>query len=334
MSMPMGPASATPETPRTFWRTWRRDIIRGGVLFGLAAFAALAVSQMRVGGLPFTLAQLRSLKDFDIDPDGNLFGSGRSVGDAWEWHGPVAAGQTIWIRNLNGPVEVVPGTGKTLEVTAEKSWRRSSPDIVELVPVTTPQGVTICALWRARRNHCGDRGDYEQHDIRRNDVAVRFTVKLPRGVHLDVSTVNGQLAIEGASEGIQASTVNGRVVLHAIGGPIKAETVNGSVETRLDVVTRGDVEIETVNGSVTAIVPAKLNAVLDAQTVNGRVQTELPVQMIGKISPRHVHGTMGLGGPNLKLTTVNGSITIKQAGLLTPRPDGEAPPAPRPPPRP
>jgi hypothetical protein len=328
MSMPLDPTSSTPPSPaRSFWRTWRREIIRGGVLFGLVVSVGLAVSQVHVG-MPVTLEQLRSLKDFDIDPSANLFGAGREIGDQWEWRGVVKPTQQVWIRNTNGPVEVLPGTGDRLEVITEKSWRRSSPEMVQMVAVPTPQGVTICALWKARQSNCGDRGDYEQHDIRRNDVAVRFTVTLPRGVRLDVSTVNGLLAIQGATAGVQASTVNGRIQLHGSGGPTKAETVNGSVEARLDAITGGDVEIETVNGSVTAIVPAKLNAVLEAETVNGRVQTELPVQMTGKISPRHVRGTIGTGGPSLKLTTVNGSITIKEAGALTP------PPTPTPPQRP
>jgi hypothetical protein len=336
--MPLDPSSVPPAPPtapasfRTFWRAWRRDIIRGGVLFGLVVGFGVMVSRVHVGlpmNIPATLEQLRDIKNFEINPDGNLFGDGREVGDPWEWRGPVKASQQVWIRNTNGPVNVVPGTGELLEVIAEKSWRHSRPDLVEMVPVVTQQGVTICALWRARQSNCGDRGDYEQHDIRHNDVAVRFTVKLPRGVRLDVSTVNGQLAIEGATSAVQATTLNGRVVLHATTGPTRVSTVNGSVEARLDGLKGGDVEIETVNGSVTAIVPARLNAVLDAETVNGRVESSLPVQMTGKISPRRVHGTIGTGGPRLKLNTVNGSITVRVLGasddaLL-------APDAPRPP---
>jgi putative adhesin len=326
MSMPLDPTSSPPPSPaRSFWRSWRREIIRGGVLFGLVVCVGLVVSQVHVG-MPVTLEQLRALKDFDIDPSGNLFGAGREIGDQWEWRGVVKPSQQVWIRNTNGPVDVVSGNTDQLEVIAEKSWRHSTPDIVQMVAVPSQQGVTICAVWKARESRCGDRGDYEQHNIRRNDVAVRFTVTLPRGVRLDVSTVNGAMAIAGATAGVQASTVNGRIQLHGAAGPTKAETVNGSVEARLDAMTGGDVEIETVNGSVTAFVPAKLNALLEAETVNGRVQTELPVQMTGKISPRHVRGTIGIGGPSLKLTTVNGSITIKELGA-TPAPDEPPPPS-------
>lgn len=298
---------------RHFWRTWRREIIRGGMLFGLVVAVGLAVSQVRVGlsGLPWEA--LRSFSNFDFDPDGDLFGAGREIGDQWEWRGPVKASQEVWIRNTNGPIEVVQGTGDVLEVIAEKSWRHSSPSAVEIVAVPTERGVTICALWAARERRCGDGGDYQLARAHKTDVAVRFSVKLPRGVRLDVSTVNGEVAIDGAAAPVTAATVNGAIGVYTSVGPVKASTVNGRIEATMEALTGGDVELETVNGGVTAVLPAKLNAVLDAQTVNGRVETEIPLQMTGRISPRHVRGTIGSGGLTLKLNTVNGSIHIRQA---------------------
>lgn len=302
---------------RRFLSTWRREIIRGGVLFGLVLVAGLTISRVRLGfGVPWEA--LRSFGDFDVDHDGDLFGPGREVGDEWQWTGVVTPSQQVWIRNTNGPVEVVQGTGDDLVVQAEKSWRHSSPTLVELVPVTNEGGVTICALWAARERRCGSGGDYSMRHVRKNDVAVRFTVHLPRGVKVDVSTVNGEVAIDGAAAPVTASTVNGRVLVHTSVGPVKASTVNGSIEASMDALTGGDIELETVNGAVTAILPRSLNAVVDAATVNGRVETDFPLQVTGKISPRHVRGTIGTGGMTLKLNTVNGSVMIR-------RPDGRTP---------
>src|SRR5882762_6126593 len=325
MSMP----GDQPSPFRRFLSTWRREIIRGGVLFALVVAAGLAISNVRVGfGLPW--AALRSFGNFDIDPDGDLFGSGREVGDAWEWHGRVTPSQQVWIRNTNGPVAVVQGTGDMLAVTAEKSWRHSQPDAVELVPVTSERGVTICALWVAHERRCGAEGEYQLHGVRKNDVAVRFTVHLPRGVKVDVSTVNGEVAIEGAAAPVAATTVNGKILVHTTVGPVRANTVNGSIEAAMDALTGGDIELETVNGSVTAVLPSRLNAVVDAATVNGRVETDFPLAVTGKISPRHVRGTIGSGGMTLKLNTVNGSVTIRRADAAAPA----APRRPAPPPRP
>jgi len=277
-------------------------------------------------GVPW--AALRSFGNFDIDPDGDLFGPGREIGDQWEWRGPVKSSQQVWIRNTNGPVEVVQGSGAMLEVITEKSWRHSEPNSVEMVAVPSEGGVTICALWAARERRCGAGGDYKMSGIRKNDVAVRFTVRLPRGVKVDVATVNGEVAIEGAAAPVAATTVNGKILVHTTVGPVKAKTVNGSIEAAMDALTGGDIELETVNGAVTAVLPSRLNAVVDAATVNGRVETDFPLQVTGKISPRHVRGTIGSGGMTLKLNTVNGSVTIRRADG---RPAVVAPVAPPPP---
>jgi hypothetical protein len=324
MSMP----GDQPKPFRQFVSTWRREIIRGGVLFGLVVVGGVMISNAVRAGLNVPWAALRSFGDFDIDHDGDLFGPGREVGDQWQWTGSVKPSQQVWIRNTNGPVEVVQGTGDQLQVTTEKSWRNSQPSAVELVPVESERGVTICALWTARDRRCGAAGEYHMSHVRKNDVAVRFTVHLPRGVKIDVSTVNGQVAIDGAAAPVVAATVNGRVVVHTSVGPVTASTVNGSIEATMDALTGGDIELQTVNGTVTAILPRSLNAIVDAQTVNGRVDTDFPLQITGKISPRHVRGTIGTGGLTLKLNTVNGSVMIRRPDANTPKP-AVAPVAPR-----
>jgi hypothetical protein len=302
---------------RRFLSTWRREIIRGAVLFVLVIAVGLAFNNMRAG-ITVPWAALRSFNGFDIDPDHDLFGEGREVGDAWEWTGAIKPSQQVWIRNTNGPVTVVAGDGPMLEVTAEKSWRHSEPDAVELVPITSERGVTICALWSARDRRCGATGEYRMQNVRHNDVAVRFTVHLPRGVKIDVSTLNGEVAIDGAEAPVVANTLNGRILVHTSVGPVTAKTVNGSVEASMDALTGGDIDLGTVNGAVTAVLPPSLNAVLDASTINGRVDTDFPIEVVGKMSPRHLRGTIGRGGMTLKLNTVNGSVTIRRS-------DGRAP---------
>jgi len=314
---------------RRFWRTWRREIVRGGALFGVVVAVGLAFSQVRIGfgGLPWRA--LRTMRNFDIDFEGDQFGPGREIGDRWEWRGAVKPAQQVWVRNTNGPVDVLPGTGDMLEVVGEKSWKTSDPGGVHMMAVPSVRGVTICAVWAAHEARCGDGGDYHMEGIRKNDLAVRFTLRLPRGVKVDVSTVNGLVAIQGASAPVVANTVNGPVRVHTSAGPVNAASVNGSIEAAMDALTGGDVELETVNGSVTAILPEKLNAVLDAETVNGRVDTDIPLQITGKVSARHVRGTIGTGGPSLKLNTVNGSIAIRLVGQTPPPDDPRGPRGPR-----
>ena len=314
-----------PSPVKRFLRTWRREIIRGGVLFGLVVGVGLTIRAMARNvkdHIPESLGTLGSFGNFDWGDGGggSLFGHDRAVGDEWQYHALLKNGQQVWIKNTNGPIEVVGGTSDSLEVHAQKSWRHSDPQSVQIVPVMTERGVTICAMWEAKEQRCSEGGDYRMNGVRKNDVAVRFTVALPKGIPLEVSTVNGGLEINGVSAAVDANTVNGRIAVSTSKGPIQATTVNGSIEANMQELAGGDVKLTTVNGSVSAGLPPEINANIDAETVNGRVETtDFKVKVMGKMSTRHVRGTIGNGGSTLKLVTVNGSITLHGADAsLTP----------------
>src|SRR5687767_3341432 len=265
---------------KRFWRTWRREIIRGGVLFGLVLGVGLFALNARHNiRMPAPLGALGAFGDFNWGDGegGDLFGHGREVGDVWEYRAYITPSQQVWIRNTNGPIDVVPGHSESLFVHAEKSWRHSDPQSVQMIPVLTERGVTICAMWEAREMRCQEGGDYRLNGVRKNDVAVRIVVELPHNVPVEASTVNGGLQITGVSAPVEASTVNGKIHVITSTGPVKATTVNGSIDAIMESLTSGDVRLTTVNGSVTAGLPRSINANIDAETVNGRVETDFPV---------------------------------------------------------
>jgi putative adhesin len=315
-----------PSPAKRFWRTWRREIVRGGVLFGLVVGAGFFIRSIKIH-VP-TLPDLSSLGDFNWDGDngGDQFGAGRHVGETWNYMALLKPSQHLWIRNTIGPIDVVAGTSDSVVIRAEKSWNASDPQLVQIIPVPTERGLTVCAVWQAKDSRCNDGGDYHLSGLMRNDIAVRFTVQLPRNIAIDVSTQNGGLQVEGASAPVTAATVNGRIAVRTTTGPVNAQTINGSIEAVMQSLLNGDVRLKTVNGSVSAGLPRDINANIDAETVTGRVETDFPVRVSGKISPRHLHGTIGNGGATLTLTTVNGSITLHDAGAY-PSP-GAAPHAP------
>src|SRR2546427_1809978 len=328
MDMPLD--QSVPATPaRRIWRTWRREIIRGGVLFGLVVGTGLFIRSVRIR-VPSPLGALGSFGDFNWgDGDGgDLFGRGREVGDAWDYRALIKPTQHVWIRNTNGPIEVVAGTGDSLIVHVEKSWRTSDPQSVQIIPVLTERGLTVCAVWEARERRCEEGGDYRINGVKKNDVAVRFTVQLPRNVPVDASTVNGELQIDGVSAPVDAKTINGRVAVNTSTGPVNATTINGSIEANMQALTTGDVHLTTVNGSVSAGLPRQINAEIDAQTVNGRVETDFPVKIVGKISPRHLRGTIGNGGAEPELVRVHDGVARHEADA-NPNPNSNPHPHPR-----
>ena len=234
--------------------------------------------------------------------------------NAFQWSGRVPAGSWLRVRNINGPIRVVAGTGENAEVTADKTWRRGQPDQVRIEMVRDGENVTICAIWHpnVRCDAEGYHGSGRTSES--NDVSVEFTVRLPRGVHTQINAVNGGLSVEGATAQVIARTTNGGVTVRSSGGPVQARTTNGSIEAAMGTATLADdLSFTTTNGSITLTLPAAINAQLEMRTVNGRLSSDFPITVRGPISPRQLNTTLGSGGRKLELRTVNGSITIKRS---------------------
>src|SRR5918911_326179 len=237
----------------------------------------------------------------------------QSTDNTFTWEGKMAGGSWLRIRNLNGPVDVEPADGDVAQVRGEKQWRHGDPRTVRFEVVKDGDNVTVCALW-GEEDRC-DKPGYRSHGhhAEDNDVSVRFTVRLPKGVKMDASTVNGGVDVRGVQAEVVANTVNGRVDASSTTGPVNANTVNGSVHVRMDALSGdGGLTLSTVNGSVTAELPAKLDAELDLETVNGSLRTDYPLTVSGRLDPRHIRGTVGNGGRRLVVKTVNGSIELRK----------------------
>ncbi len=242
----------------------------------------------------------------------------------FRWDGNISSGRWVYARNLNGSVRVERATGGRLEVTAVKRWRRGDPaDVtVQVTRVGNAEGdVLICALWRDVTAECDEQG-YRTENRRRDrsrwdrdnddDVSLEITVRVPDGVKIDVSSVNGGLDISGATAEVEAHTVNGGIEARSSGGPVNASTVNGEIDVRMGAIGSGNLDFSTTNGSITVTVPDGLNADITMRTVNGSVGSDFPMTVNGRISPRRIAATIGRGGMKIDLSTVNGSIDLRR----------------------
>jgi hypothetical protein len=237
--------------------------------------------------------------------------------DQFQWRGALAAGKTLWIRGVNGNIQALPASGGEAEVSAVKHARRSDPDEVEIQVVPGEDGVTICALYptprRSRRpNECLPGGE-GHNNTNNNDVEVDFTVHVPAGVHLVGKTVQGDVTAQSLGANVTAHTVNGDVDV-STRGYAEASTVNGSIRAAMGRADwTGGMEFSTVNGGITVTLPAGFGASVEAQTVNGGLESDFPLTVQGRFSRRTFRGTIGSGGRDLSLSTVNGSIRLVKA---------------------
>ena len=241
----------------------------------------------------------------------NISSGPAKQGANWSWHGRVDAGKSIEIRGINGDVSAEPASGNEVEVTAVKRARRSNPDDVEIQVVQHDGGVTICAVYPGdSRNRCEAGGG--RMNTRNNDTEVDFTVRVPRGVMFDGNTVNGDVEANNLNGDVDASTVNGAARIETASGNASASSVNGSVTATVHSVGDRAMHFSSVNGSVNVTLPANISANVDAKTVNGSIDTDFPISVTGRMSPRHLAGTIGQGGRQLELETVNGSIRLRK----------------------
>ncbi len=315
-----------------------RGVTRAAVVAGIVVAVALTLAPARDGGaLTNGLARgaesvVEGVQWVAVGMKravAGLFDGGRSWGAApayaqgqnrdgsaqeadFVWHGAVGTGQTVEIKGVNGDIIVERAAGSEIEVRAEKRARRSDVNEVRIEVVEHAEGVTLCAVYpssRGRENTCRP-GSGGGNSIRNNDVRVTFYVSVPENVSFEGRTVNGDVEVHDLASDVSASSVNGDIEISTTGFA-EASTVNGSIDAAME---RYDIEaglsFSTVNGSISLDLPDDVDADLDARWLNGRLQTDLPFERIGRVSRFSAKGVLGNGGPELNVTTVNGSIHV------------------------
>ena len=234
----------------------------------------------------------------------------------WDWQGTVDRGDAIEIKGINGAIKASGSSGSQVTVTAVKKGKKNDPADVRIEVVEHSGGVTICAVYpdaEGKKNECapGDGGRLSSED---NDVSVAFTVQVPAGVRLVASTVNGEIEAGGLGADVRATTVNGDVKV-STSGLARATTVNGSIQASMGRADwSGTTSFNTVNGSITVELPSGASTDVSASTVNGGMETDFALTVKGKFSMKNMKGTIGDGGRELEMETVNGSIHLKSGG--------------------
>jgi hypothetical protein len=295
--------------------------------------------------LPTLVLALTLMGTVSTLADAQLVGRNETV---YTWRGTIPSGGQFTVRNFNGPIDVRPATGNTVELRAEKRPRggANASDVAFEVRTSSNGDVSICST----QNEDSCEGDHRDDDgWRHRQVTVAMTVLLPRGVRLKLATGNGAVSVERAGSDVQAATGNGRVRIAETEGAVSVSTGNGDVEVRnakarvhvstgngnVDVVTvegpvevssgNGDIDVRmsalrakedmafhTGSGDVHLTLPANYNGELDASTGNGSIRSDFDLKIKGQLSPRHIRATIGDGGPMLRMSTGNGEFEIRK----------------------
>jgi hypothetical protein len=229
-------------------------------------------------------------------------------------------GQAIEIKGLNGGITAEPASSGEVEVFATKKARRSDPSTVDIQVFPHASGVTICASYPGEsggRTSCDPAASNRPSanvNVVKNDVSVDFMVRVPAGVEFIGRTVNGEISALSLGSNIDSRTVNGSIDISTT-GYARASTVNGQITAKMGRADWADaLEFKTINGGISLDMPSSLSTKIEAETFNGDISSDFPLTVLGRVSRKHMSGTIGDGGRQLLLKTLNGSIKLKRAG--------------------
>ncbi len=225
--------------------------------------------------------------------------------DEWRRTYPLAPGGRLEIVNVDGAIDAEPATGAAVEIVAERTAKAATAagarellDEIEMVEEVSAQGVRVVVKRPARLD---------------GDAGVRFSVRVPKGVAVDLRTENGAVSVTGLDAAVHAATVNGSVRGEALAtAAVEAESVNGAVHVALasPLDPRGRVTLESVNGRVALVLPAASRATIAAEVQNGSVAAEGAGFAFRKKSRTALDASLNGGGAAVRLETVNGSARV------------------------
>jgi hypothetical protein len=274
------------------YRRFRTFAAVAAILVGAVGFAGcdIAVQGNGEGGL-----------HFDV---------GAQARDQWNRSYKLAAGARLEVINVNGRITAEASDGDTVEITAERSARAASDD-----------GAKELLAKIEMREEVGDaRVRIEVRAPRMNGPSgheIKWTIKVPKGVAVDLRTVNGGVKLSGLTGDVRARSTNGGITGERImTANVDAAVTNGGVEIELGSAPdgSGSIELESVNGGVSLTLPAESKADVTARCVNGGISINgLTLDIIGEKTRRKVEGRLNGGGTRVTLDTTNGGVRLNKA---------------------
>lgn len=135
------------------------------------------------------------------------------------------------------------------------------------------------------------------------------TIEMGRiGDQVDAQSGSGHIEIDGANGDVTARTGSGHITLHNIKAGLRASTGSGGIDADGD--AREDWDLHTGSGGITVRTPSSAGFRLEAESGSGGVTVSKPVTMQGTLRRNRIEGTVGNGGPMMRLRTGSGGIHV------------------------
>jgi DUF4097 and DUF4098 domain-containing protein YvlB len=143
---------------------------------------------------------------------------------------------------------------------------------------------------------------------------------------IDISS-SAALSTSEAVGPLTLTTHSRNITLDRVAGDVSVTNRNGSVDVT-SAPPLSNVTVENRNGSVSVTVPEQSNFAYQFDATNGDIESDFPqVKSTEQDSRKNtVSGTIGKGGPLLRVTTSQGDVSLKKASIMPLPPTPPMPP--------
>lgn len=253
----------------------------------------------------------------------------------------VSSSVRVDLTNIRGSMDVRPGEGNLVEVTAIKYTESGDADATEIELSQALDGSVKIAthfpdgwwLWLVGSKPC----------------RVDYIVKAPQGSRLKLKGVDNSVLMDGLEGEFNITSVSGDLTLRKLTGPMRVNTVSGDVSINglsgaFDFVTvSGDLDLydgqlasinaktvsgnlsiqtllsdgpyrfDSVSGDVRLYLPAETRCSAHLSTLNGDIYSAFPTS---NYSRRHGKQAMDIqgGGVMVKASSVSGNLQLYSNG--------------------
>jgi len=238
-----------------------------------------------------------------IDPIDNTSNTNYSASESFSFDIEAKNQKNIEIKGINGPITVDAKLGiSTVKIWGERIVDSESVEdaeehlkMLEVVVTDHNDGISV-------------RTEQPNESHGRN-YQVNYNVIIPIYWDVCVGNVNGGVEIDSLEANINVGIVNGDVVLTDIAGSIVVSVTNGAIYSKVALPLKGYSRLNTVNGKIQFEIPKTTSAQFAANLTNGTISvTNLTLKNM--ISSRNsISGVLGDGEGEIRLVTVNGSIS-------------------------
>jgi DUF4097 and DUF4098 domain-containing protein YvlB len=211
------------------------------------------------------------------------------------------AGSSVEINDISGPVKVETSDGNTAEVHVVSS----APDREELAKrraVVEQTGSTL-------RIYTPENRDHRWHNVH---VRQSVTVRIPISSSLKVNDVAGSVTVGRIDGDLRVNDVAGRLEVESAGGSPHISDIAGPVTLTLSRLSAEGIHLSDIAGRLELRIAGNVDADVSVDDIAGSVDVDMPnVTLLGKKSRDSFHGKIGNGGPQIAVSDIAGSVTIR-----------------------